>query len=256
MIKFFRNIRQNLLTENKFNKYLIYAIGEITLVSIGILIALGVNNWNESKKRTTEEQFILSGLVNDIDQDISNLKYLIELDSAYLIANKVLLDAFKHDSIRENKDLLKYNIVVASMVPSFTASRTVFNQMESSGKINYIVNDSIRSEIQRYYDLLTEVMDYRQDNIKIIHELSTSALKYLDFNSSVQILLPEYAQIELDDFDNSLFYEPLTSSKTQGFADLITTRQLLMYSIDEGYFDLLQEGKALKRNLIKYKDTN
>jgi len=47
MIKFFRKIRQQLLAENKFTKYLIYAIGEIVLVVIGILIALSINNWNE-----------------------------------------------------------------------------------------------------------------------------------------------------------------------------------------------------------------
>ncbi len=50
MIKFFRKIRQRLLTENKFSKYLIYAIGEIILVVIGILIALQINNWNELNK--------------------------------------------------------------------------------------------------------------------------------------------------------------------------------------------------------------
>jgi len=52
MIKFFRSIRQRLLSENKFSKYLIYAIGEIVLVVIGILIALRINNWNESKKNS------------------------------------------------------------------------------------------------------------------------------------------------------------------------------------------------------------
>jgi hypothetical protein len=50
MIKFFRKIRQQLLIENKFSKYLLYAIGEIVLVVIGILIALSINNWNEKRK--------------------------------------------------------------------------------------------------------------------------------------------------------------------------------------------------------------
>src|SRR6056297_2485873 len=49
MIKFFRKIRQKMLSENKFSKYLIYAIGEIILVVIGILIALQINNWNENR---------------------------------------------------------------------------------------------------------------------------------------------------------------------------------------------------------------
>jgi hypothetical protein len=53
MIKFFRKIRQNLLTENKFSKYILYAIGEILLVVVGILIALNINNNNELEKKQT-----------------------------------------------------------------------------------------------------------------------------------------------------------------------------------------------------------
>ena len=49
MLRFFRQIRQRLLTENKFSKYLLYAIGEILLVVIGILIALQVDSWNEER---------------------------------------------------------------------------------------------------------------------------------------------------------------------------------------------------------------
>ncbi|MFT7066002.1 MAG: hypothetical protein ACJAUO_001580, partial [Sediminicola sp.] len=62
MIKFFRKIRQKMLTENKFSKYLLYAIGEIILVVIGILIALSINNWNENRKESNLELEILSGL--------------------------------------------------------------------------------------------------------------------------------------------------------------------------------------------------
>ncbi|MEM6516972.1 MAG: DUF6090 family protein, partial [Bacteroidota bacterium] len=59
MIKFFRNIRKTLLTENRFNKYLLYAIGEIVLVVIGILIALQINNWNENRKDNNVEQEVI-----------------------------------------------------------------------------------------------------------------------------------------------------------------------------------------------------
>ncbi|MGB5269500.1 MAG: DUF6090 family protein, partial [Eudoraea sp.] len=59
MIKFFRKIRQRLVSENKFSKYLIYAFGEIILVVIGILIALQINNWNEERKdRRLEKEYI------------------------------------------------------------------------------------------------------------------------------------------------------------------------------------------------------
>ena len=64
MIKFFRQIRQNLIMENNTSKYLKYAIGEIVLVVIGILIALQINNWNEDHKLKNEELKILLELNN------------------------------------------------------------------------------------------------------------------------------------------------------------------------------------------------
>lgn len=70
MIKFFRKIRQKLLDENRFSKYLIYAIGEIVLVVIGILIALQINNWNENEKIKTEERILITGLIQNIENDI------------------------------------------------------------------------------------------------------------------------------------------------------------------------------------------
>jgi hypothetical protein len=66
MIKFFRNFRLRLLNENKFSKYLIYAIGEIILVVIGILIALQINNWNEEHKIEKEEIGILNNLLESL----------------------------------------------------------------------------------------------------------------------------------------------------------------------------------------------
>ncbi len=74
MIKFFRHIRQNLIMENKTGKYLKYAIGEIVLVVIGILIALQVSNWNENNNLQKKEVALLFNLKNDIEADISNLK--------------------------------------------------------------------------------------------------------------------------------------------------------------------------------------
>ena len=64
MIKFFRHIRQNLIMENKTSKYLKYAIGEIILVVIGILIALQVNNWNENRKLIKQHKALTLSLIH------------------------------------------------------------------------------------------------------------------------------------------------------------------------------------------------
>ena len=67
MIKFFRKIRHQLLSENRVSKYILYAIGEIVLVVVGILIALQINNWNENKKIQNLIALNLYNLVEDMN---------------------------------------------------------------------------------------------------------------------------------------------------------------------------------------------
>jgi len=74
MIKFFRHIRKDLMEKNKTGKYFKYAIGEIILVVIGILIALQINNWNENNNRSKKEVALLINIKNDLEADIANLK--------------------------------------------------------------------------------------------------------------------------------------------------------------------------------------
>ena len=73
-MKFFRKIRQQLLTENKFSIYLIYAIGEIVLVVIGILIALSINNWNEWQQQREKETIVLYDLKENLESNIQLLE--------------------------------------------------------------------------------------------------------------------------------------------------------------------------------------
>lgn len=73
MIKFFRKIRQNLLSEGKTGKYLKYAIGEIVLVVIGILIALQINNWNERNKENNSAKVLARSLIQDLTKDVEFL---------------------------------------------------------------------------------------------------------------------------------------------------------------------------------------
>ena len=76
MIKFFRKIRQKLLTENKISRYLIYAIGEIILVVVGILLALSINNWNNEQNRQKEEILILKEIAQNLQFDLEEFEKL------------------------------------------------------------------------------------------------------------------------------------------------------------------------------------
>ena len=93
MIKFFRKIRQNLLSEGKLGKYIKYAIGEIILVVIGILIALQINNWNENRKQQSEIIDIYNQIALDLDNDISEFSSVIKYyDSIKPVYDAVISD--------------------------------------------------------------------------------------------------------------------------------------------------------------------
>ena len=109
MIKFFRKIRQKLLQENRVSKYLIYALGEIVLVVIGILIALQINNWNEDKKALQLEKEIYAVIKSDLKSDISNIESFLEY---YDSVRKPLFISFLNEKltledVTENPELLK-----------------------------------------------------------------------------------------------------------------------------------------------------
>ncbi len=262
MIKFFRKIRQKILTENKLSKpaslasrYLLYSIGEIFLVVIGILIAVQINNWNEKKKIDIEEKLFLSGLIIDIEQDISNLKNAAKRDSIAIVANRILLDAFKHDSIRKNKEFLIYHMNYSVLPAFFNASITTFNQMESSSKVNYIGKNSVSGKIQEYYHNVERSAGVYRLNSEAISNYNNALIHYVDVNSLFHKVLPEYAQSELDGFDNSFFYQPIASPKVKEFANLVTARQLSIVAIDNNFNRLLEDAIQLKQTLIEYLNT-
>ena len=106
MLRFFRQIRHRLLTDNKFSKYLLYAIGEILLVVIGILIALQIDNWNEERKNEEKVRTILSDLMDELVSDINKTTEIMEYyslrDSAmYLIlTDRVTKEDYDKGEIR------------------------------------------------------------------------------------------------------------------------------------------------------------
>ena len=137
MIKFFRRIRQQLLTENKFSKYLIYAIGEIILVMIGILLALQVNNWNENRKLDNRRQEYYGQLLDDLNSDIIFAQNTIEDFGNYIIDYEVYLDSYKNNvlqPIQVYEQLSKLPLVSQP----FTFNTSTIETLQNSGDIGLI----------------------------------------------------------------------------------------------------------------------
>lgn len=149
MIKFFRQIRQSLINQNKAKKYLLYAIGEITLVVIGILIALQINNWNEQKKDRSYEVKMLSEMIAAIEKDEEHFSQaLIRIERFDSVTDYVLdiskNDVIYNDSLYDTVFNLNYN-------STFQVNSGPYQAIKSSG-MDKISNDTLRSEIVNFYD--------------------------------------------------------------------------------------------------------
>ncbi len=129
MINFFRKIRQHLLSENKFSKYLPYAIGEIILVVIGILIALQINNWNEVRKQNRQLEIYEKSLVSELKSDLKSLENLDFESTSYIKSINNYVSYYN----KPNKDI---NVLTRKM-DSIVSFKNSFNS------IAYTIDDII-----------------------------------------------------------------------------------------------------------------
>ncbi|RNC87206.1 MAG: hypothetical protein ED556_07230 [Winogradskyella sp.] len=178
MIKFFRKIRQRLLSENKFSKYLIYAIGEIILVVIGILIALAVNNYNEEKNAEAKVKLVFEELFEELAANISSVRNIAsfyeEKDSlTHLVLNTdlkeqdyryITLDFWRLTSTSDRVDLSNnvYNklLLMNSAIPA-EYSNVMKELYLLNQKKSYV--DLLDDRIGEY---VKDILDYRIYNYK------------------------------------------------------------------------------------------
>lgn len=151
MIKFFRRIRKKLLVQNKFAQYLLYAIGEVVLVVIGILIALSVNNWNQEKKDNRLGEDFLFRIHRDLVQDTISFRQII-------FSNNILREEIKEllvtlygrvDNIEQVQNMSA--IYDKAMDQVFSPNDNTYKGMLSSGTLGLIRNLELKEEIVELY---------------------------------------------------------------------------------------------------------
>ncbi|SHH34847.1 DUF6090 family protein [Winogradskyella jejuensis] len=187
MIKFFRKIRQKLLSENKFSKYLIYAIGEIVLVVIGILIALQINNWNENRKNENQGIIQKKALKIELENDLETFKSDLDYVKKELKINKSY--AKRLSSKTSNLDTL-VKIVRYEFDGTYNSlnelNKTTFNSLESTSKLG-ILGDDLAKNIQNYYNTRDNGIEILSNNRELYFSLLELTIpKYPTNWSSIQ----------------------------------------------------------------------
>ena len=146
MIKFFRRIRQQLLSENRFTRYFLYAVGEIVLVVVGILIALQINNWNTNRIAANQMTDFLINLKNDLQADTSNFSRSI---SSYkdIVRGKEYIKLSNFENISTDSLLELISVRDSRKIPV----QTTFNTLTNSGITQISNNKTLSKRIYEYY---------------------------------------------------------------------------------------------------------
>ncbi|MFC2147060.1 DUF6090 family protein [Bacteroidota bacterium] len=219
MIKFFRNTRKQLFTENKFTKYLFYAIGEIILVVIGILIALQINNWNNQRLEKEDEKKSYRNIKRQIEDDrkeLTGAKALNNYFSAtYKHANKIIRaqDFTKSDSLA----LIAMGL---SQYSDFNSSGNIYETLVNSGNLKLLKNDEITSLIQQLEN--TYIFANKLETIHweiIINELSPALRGVVNFDAFKAVKPERLYEVEMQNIFVESIY--LTSAKDSVYSKAI-----------------------------------
>lgn len=168
MIKFFRKIRQKLLSNNKFSQYLVYAVGEIILVVLGILIALQINNWNSENKESQLEVKMLKEIKIALQSDLKDIEFNLKEHHEIFQSQQLVIDWLKTDA--PYTDSLSFHFANAVNGTNFLSNKGSYETIKGIG-IQLIKNDNLRKQILNLYELqykdydsiLHEINEYRFD---------------------------------------------------------------------------------------------
>lgn len=244
MIKFFRKIRQNLVMKNQTGKYFKYAIGEIVLVVIGILIALQINTWNEKQKEEEKEQQILFSLREEFKQNIKELNFDHNVNLNCLNAIITLLN-FDETKSFETKTIDSLIGKVFNFA-TFDARLGVMNDIISSGNLELIKDSKLRYALNQWTG---ELDDYEDDAVirrsywinnvpPILHKFlplrnGDATMDREDYKRDILIPPIKVPKSNYDEFLNSLQVDNMLFDYYMNQSFVTTNEELIMTFLKE-----------------------
>jgi len=234
MIKLFRKIRYDLMETGKTGKYLKYAIGEIVLVVIGILIALQINNWNNQEQEHKFEKKVLHEILTDTEEDLKEMSDALNALKESQRSGELIIEAF-HNNILYN-DSMDVHFAKALRFWSLTPNSTAFEAAKSEG-LYLIKNDSIRKMVAK---INGHIFDY----VRVLES------RWQDYNTTIVLphfspLFNNFVSMKPTDYD-SLKKDTLYIGMLQ---TLIGMRTRYIYVLENRYRILVELNNLLNNEL-------
>ena len=205
MIKFFRKIRYNLMSENKTSKYFKYAIGEIILVMIGILLALQVNNWNNQRLEANKEQTVLKNLRSDFNHNIAEFDRIYNSTANSYKSSLKLLEIIKDDSKINPPEIDSLFNSIINDFYSLDLNSASIDEIKNSGSLNIIKDTQLRKQLSNWSFIEAD----SEDDIEIYYNYMFDFFIPSLTNKSIlrNMAVPErlIKKVGLPDISNSKF---------------------------------------------------
>ncbi|MCA0154401.1 DUF6090 family protein [Winogradskyella vincentii] len=240
MIKFFRHIRKSLISENKMGIYFKYAIGEILLVVIGILIALQINTWNEERKERNREQAILKNLQLEYNSNIGNVADAYNsFYEAYEASDKLLEIVASEDAINPQEVDALLDVII-NKTKSLDIITGTLDEIVSTGSLNLITDENLRKQLSNWSFFITDT----QDDIVIYRDYLFGVFipEITDKVNLKNLPIPDF-------FDKNLGFKPIPKSNFKiDYNKTIRTVEFenQLYNNTLNYMYVLNSYKAFK----------
>jgi hypothetical protein len=200
MLPFFRKIRYRLAQDNKFLQYSRYAIGEIVLVVIGILIALYINNWNQERIERKKEVVYLTEIRKNLVQDTININGVLSFNVAKrkaIIETYQIFEKASENGFNPTDFAMKMNPL--SQFRVFNPMQTAFNNLLGMEGIDLISNAQLRTMLSEYYNT-----DYEKGTQEVIRSRTRDFTDYAGYQLTTQESIQAFADAKLDIRTNSM----------------------------------------------------
>ena len=251
MIKFYRRIRRSLLMENKTSKYFKYAIGEIVLVVIGILIALQINNWNDNRNRINKKNTYLKALKLELKANVKLIKNYINTTHNDIVEVANTLEKLNSkEAVYFNDSVLRFNMATRPIYKAIVKKST-FQEFINSGTLDEVNNLKLKNEILSIPVFIEDVDQTYELAVAVWNDFQVPYLmKYSNVSGhwdsirGVKIVKPNYKKVR----------EAFINNKD--YANILALRLRMMGN----YEDNLEKAKnnfiAISENINSYLKEN
>ena len=182
MLGFLRRIRRSLIEDGHLRKYLVYAVGEILLVMIGILLALQVNNWNESRKSELELNLLVENLKQEFETNAAELAQMKAEVQSTMEATKQLLSNIGDSELTISESELDSLIEMAFYWPTWIPTNSVSEELKNSGKLSSLNHEKMKDLLFKWERQFLDINEWNRR----MEEGSQGVIDYVRNNGSLR----------------------------------------------------------------------